>query len=277
MRPDGTKKFTPTVRAAKLCARNLSIDCFYYFMHAKMFDMGVRELLHADESLPPPLGESRGRVLAVLQDVGEPLGVAEVAKRVGLHSNTARFHLDALVEAGLVERASEEREQPGRPRTLYTARPDAARAGMRSYRLLAEILASYVAAESPQPAQAAEQTGEAWGRYLADRPPPFQRIDADKATEQVVDTLGEIGFAPESVTVGRQRQILLHHCPFRETAEKHGEVVCSIHLGLMRGMLAAIDAPIDAERLEPFVEPNLCIAHLTNRKNGKSARRSRRG
>lgn len=239
--------------------------------------MRVRELLHADESVAPALGQSRGRVLSVLQDAGEPLGVGEVAKRVRLHANTARFHLDALVERGVVDRTVEERGQPGRPRTLYTARPESARAGKRSYRLLAEILASYVAAENPHPAQAAREAGQVWGHYLADRPLPFRRVDADAATEQLVDTLDEIGFAPEAVTVGRKRQIQLYHCPFRETAAEHREVVCSIHLGLMQGMLAAIDAPIDAEHLEPFVEPNRCVADLGARKSAKSAKRGRRG
>jgi predicted ArsR family transcriptional regulator len=206
-------------------------------------------------------------VLAVLQEAGEPFGVEEVAKRVGLRASTARFHLDALVEAGIVERATEDREQPGRPRILYTAPRDAARAGTRSYRLLAEILTSYMAAKIPQLAQAAVQAGQAWGRYLADRPQPFRRIGADAATKQLIATLDDIGFAPEAVASGRRRQILLHHCPFRETAEEHREVVCSIHLGLMQGFLAAIDAPIDTERLDPFVEPDLCIAHLAT-KNG---------
>ncbi|SRX93817.1 MarR family transcriptional regulator [Rhodococcus jostii RHA1] [Mycobacterium shimoidei] len=238
--------------------------------------MPVRELLHADESAPPALGESRARVLAVLQDAGRPLGVSEVATRVELHKNTTRFHLEALVEAGIVDRASEEREHPGRPRMLYTARSGAARAGKRSYRLLAEILTSYVAAETPEPAQAAVQAGQAWGRYLADRPPPFRRIDADTATKQLVDSFDEIGFMPEAITTGRRRQILLHHCPFRETAEEHREVVCSIHLGLTQGILAAIDAPIEAERLEPFVEPDLCVADLTERKIAKPAKRSHR-
>lgn len=239
--------------------------------------MAVRELLHADETGTPALGESRSRVLAVLQDAGTPLVVGEVAKRVGLHANTARFHLDALVEAGVVERTTEEREQPGRPRTLYAARPGTARAGKRSYRLLAEILTSYIAAENPNPAQAAREAGQAWGRYLADRPPPFRRVDAEAATEQLVDTLDEIGFAPEVVRTGRKRQVLLHHCPFRETAEEHREVVCSIHLGLMQGMLAAIDAPVDAERLEPFVEPNLCVTDLGAHRKAKPAKRGRRG
>lgn len=229
--------------------------------------MAATELLKPDdEATGPALGESRTRVLAVVQTAARPIGVGEVADRVGLHPNTARFHLDALVEAGIVDRATEEREQPGRPRTLYAARRDAARVSRRSYRLLAEILASFVAAEVPHPASAAVQAGRAWGRYLADRPAPFQRVDADAATEQLTDVLDEIGFAPEVATRDGRRQLLLHHCPFRETAEEHRDVVCGIHLGLMQGLLEAADAPIEAEHLVPFVEPELCTADIVDRR-----------
>jgi predicted ArsR family transcriptional regulator len=227
--------------------------------------MQSRDLTRADPPDTLVLGQSRTRVLAVLQAASVPLGVEEIAGRVRLHPNTTRFHLDALIDSGLAERASEERGLPGRPRTLYTATADSARRGRRSYRLLAEILTSYLAHQTRQPRQAALKAGEAWGRFLAERPSPFRRVDAAAATRQLVHTLDDIGFAPEAVTAGRKRQILLHHCPFRETAEEHGDVVCSIHLGLMRGLLAALDAPLEAQRLDPFVEPSLCVAHLAGR------------
>ncbi len=226
----------------------------------------MSELVGPGEESGPALGESRSRVLSVLQDADGPVAVAEVAARVGLHPNTARFHLDGLAESRLVDRTREDREQPGRPRVLYTARPGAAQAGRRSYRLLAEVLTSYFAAGVSQPARAATRAGQAWGRFLSDRLPPFHRVDARAATERLVGTLAEIGFEPEAVTAGRQRRVLLHHCPFREAAQAHPEVVCSVHLGLMQGLLAGIDAPIDAQRLDPFVEPNLCVASLVGRK-----------
>lgn len=226
-----------------------------------MAGMDARELLRPDPG-PPALGESRAQVLAAVQDAGSALTVTDVAKVVGLHPNTARFHLDALVEAGFLARDVEDREQPGRPRVHYAARPDAVRAGRRNYRLLAEILASYLAGESPHPSQAAQEAGRAWGRYLTERPPPYRRTDAATAIERLVRTLDEIGFAPEAVTVGDDQRLLLHHCPFRETAAEHRDVVCSVHLGLMQGILAELDAPVEAQRLDPFVEPHLCVAHL---------------
>jgi predicted ArsR family transcriptional regulator len=239
--------------------------------------MAGRDLTRADPTATPVLGESRSRVLGILQAARTPLGVDEIAGRVGLHPNTTRFHLDGLVEAGLAVRATEERDLPGRPRALYTAAPDSAPAGRRSYRLLAEILTSYLANETRNPGQAALKAGEAWGRFLTDRPAPFRRVDAADATRQLVATLDEIGFAPEAVTAGRKRQILLHHCPFRETAEQHTEVVCSVHLGLMQGMLSELDAPLEAWRLDPFVEPAVCVAHLAAPAGNSGTARRRTG
>lgn len=249
---------------------------FLWLLHVKINAVVIRDVARPD-SRAPALGESRSRVLAALQDSNGPLGVDDVAKVVRLHPNTARFHLDGLVEAGLVRRDVEAADRPGRPRALYVALPGSATAGQRSYRLLAEILTSHMAAETPRPAQAARRAGEVWGRYLVQRPPPYKQIDADDATRQLVDTLDEIGFSPEAATTDGQHQILLHHCPFREAAEQHREVVCSVHLGLMQGLLAELGAPVKARRLDPFVEPNLCVTQLSRTDSGKPVKARRAG
>jgi predicted ArsR family transcriptional regulator len=221
------------------------------------------------------LGESRARVLSALQSARSALGVTDIASRVGLHPNTARFHLDALVGQGLARRSTEDRDGPGRPRTLYAATEDSARTGKRSYRLLAEILSSYLATHAEHPSQAASEAGEAWGRFLAERPAPFQQVDPVAATEQLTQLLEQIGFAPEPTTTEHERRILLHHCPFREAAEENRDVVCAVHLGLMRGVLAELDAPVEVLDLEPFVEPNVCITHLATRGPARRSRRNR--
>jgi predicted ArsR family transcriptional regulator len=218
--------------------------------------------LRTDPDAAHVLGTTRSRVWTLLQQSSEPLGVTDVADRIGLHFNTARFHLDGLVAAGLAERAIEERKLPGRPRALYTASPDATPTGRRSYRLLAEILTSFLSTQTPQPVKSALKAGKVWGRYLADKPAPFQRVDSAAATRQLVAALDDVGFAPEAVTSGRKRRILLHQCPFREVAEAHSDIICSIHLGLMQGLLGELDAPLEAQRLDPFVEPSLCVVHL---------------
>jgi predicted ArsR family transcriptional regulator len=226
-------------------------------------------LTGADPADAPALGESRARVLAALQAADAPLGVGEVAARVRLHLNTARFHLDGLVQQGLAERITEQRETPGRPRALYSPGREVPPAGRRSYQLLAQILTSSLA-RGRHRERAALEAGQEWGRHLTERPASARGIGAAAATQHLVKTLDDIGFAPEATSVGRKRQIRLHHCPFREAAAQHPEVVCSIHLGLMRGVLAELDAPLNAERLEPFVEPHLCITHLETRQRSAS-------
>src|SRR5664280_1170512 len=209
------------------------------------------------------LGESRSRVLEILQDTGAQLGVSEVAARLSLHPNTVRFHLDALVASGLVDSEAEESDLRGRPRMLYSANANSASAGRRNYRLLAEILASSMAAQTSHPREVAINAGQEWGRYLGEGPPPFTRVDVNEATGHLVSAMEDIGFAPEAVTRGRHRQVLLHRCPFREVAQEHPEVVCAIHLGLMNGLLAELNAPLEVDQLDPFVEPSQCVASLS--------------
>lgn len=80
-----------------------------------------------------------------------------------------------------------------------------------------------------------------------------------------MDLLAELGFEPEPADGRRAREIRLRHCPFQNLAEEHGEVTCALHLGLMQGALRDLQAPVTVDRLEPFVEPDLCVAHLAPR------------
>lgn len=224
-------------------------------------DMEAEELAATDAG-GVLLGASRTRALEVLQDAGRPLGVTEVGELLGLHINTARFHLDGLVAAGLATRSQEGRSSPGRPRTVYEATA-VRQVGQRSYRLLAQILASSFAAVVPDAAAAALAAGRAWGQYLTEEPAPFQDMEPADAVAQLVELLDEIGFDPQVAGATGHPSIRLRHCPFREVATEHHEVVCAVHLGLMQGALSEMKAPLAAERLEPFVEPSLCLAQLS--------------
>lgn len=218
----------------------------------------MRTLLAPDAGAP--LGQSRGRVLELLRAVGGPLGAQEVAERTGLHPNTARFHLDGLVEAGLATREAQARATPGRPSVAYRTTDGDPAAGRR-YRLLAEMLTSLIAGVMPEPATAAVAAGREWGAYLTEQPPPYQRPGAEEAVERLTAIMEQLGFAPQAGT--GEATLCLRQCPFREVAQAHQDVVCSLHLGLMRGALAKMRAPVTADRLEPFAEPTLCVAHLT--------------
>lgn len=124
------------------------------------------------------------------------------------------------------------------------------------------MLAGLIAGVMPEPGEAAAEAGRAWGRYLTEQPAPFGRVDADQAIHRLTATLEEIGFAPEVTAGGARPQVGLRHCPFRDVAENHQDVVCQLHLGLMQGALAEMRAPVTADALQPFAEPNLCTAQL---------------
>jgi predicted ArsR family transcriptional regulator len=213
------------------------------------------------------VGESVGRrreVLRVLRASPDPMSIAAIAEVLSVHPNTVRFHLDSLVGDGQVEQVAPGRKGPGRPPLMFRAVRQMDRGGTRHYRLLAEILTMAFAAER-DPRAKALAAGRAWGRTVDSRlqSPPADATSVDGAIEHLVDVLDELGFAPERRTIKGKQQVGLRHCPFLELAENRTSVVCPVHLGLMQGALEAWGAPVSVDRLDAFIEPDLCVARLT--------------
>lgn len=199
-------------------------------------------------------------MLSLLRQTDRPLSVAEVAEAMDLHVNTARFHLDGLVRDSLASRASEPRSTPGRPRILYTSQGRSP--GPRSYELLAEMLTGFVSSLD-ETGPAAVELGRAWGRHLVESAAPSETLEPAEAVVRLNRLLDAVGFQPEApCPTERGTEILLHHCPFQEVAQKHTDIVCAIHLGLIQGALDELGAPIGATSLDPFVTPQVCVAHL---------------
>ncbi|MDQ1014338.1 helix-turn-helix transcriptional regulator [Streptomyces afghaniensis] len=211
------------------------------------------------------LSGRRRAVLDAVQAADAPLGVTEVADRLDVHPNTVRFHLDALVAQGRVERTVEQPSGPGCPRTVYAPQPGMDRGGTRRYRLLARMLLSQLASTGSGADAAATDAGRAWGRYLVEHVPPSRRLTADEAVGRLAAMLDDLGFDPQIGGDGEMPgPVRLRHCPFLELAEEYGTIVCPLHLGLMQGALAELRAPVEATRLEPFAEPDVCLAHLAS-------------
>jgi predicted ArsR family transcriptional regulator len=207
---------------------------------------------------------SRLRLLDALRTSDGPLDVRELAAACGLHVTTVRFHLDVLTDAGLVTSRAGQSGMRGRPRRLYTPASRAVAAGGHTgYELLSAILAAHWAGNRKERAQRAEQAGWAWAGPR--EPTPAPTVAAGTLAEAAVHVnavFAELGFDPELDRDGENMQIRLHACPFRAVAETHPEVVCSIHLGLLRRTLADVDAPPAAVTLQPFVQPHLCLAQI---------------
>ncbi|MGN6782495.1 MAG: helix-turn-helix transcriptional regulator [Marmoricola sp.] len=198
----------------------------------------------------------REQVLALLRESPEPRSILEVADPLGVHANTARFHLEALHRAGRIEKVTPASSGPGRPPLLFRARRAMDPAGPRNYELLAGVLLSAIASD-PQASRRAVESGRDWGRRLAGEVPA-----GGDTTDRLVHLLDTLGFAPERRRTDDGAQIGLRHCPFLELAGPRTDVVCPVHLGLMQGAAEAMGGGVAVASLEPFVAPDLCVTHL---------------
>jgi predicted ArsR family transcriptional regulator len=205
------------------------------------------------------LSAQRARVLEHLQRSGDSTTVMDLATRLGLHTNTVREHLDALVERGLATRVLLPAVGRGRPAGSYapaTSRPEPD-PRVRDYSGLATALAGQIARTSSNPRAEAVAAGEGWGRRLAADLPAGSPA---RARRQVVGLLAELGFSPEADT--RAGSVRLLRCPLLDAARAHPDVVCSVHLGIVRGALAALGGNPLRATLLPFSEPGACRLEL---------------
>ena len=200
----------------------------------------------------PRLGPTRADVLHHLRTAGVPVPVSDVAKALGLHPNTTRFHLDALTEARLVVREPEQRSRPGRPKVLYRA---AHGHRMSGYQDLAGAMVRHFAGSMKDRAAHAVAAGETWGAELR-----AQTGSAGEPLGRVVDFLDRLGYAPQLLT-GEETIVELHRCPYLELADEDPEVVCKLHLGLVRGLLGP-DQPWTVTAIQPWVTPTTCQVRL---------------
>src|SRR3546814_748074 len=112
-----------------------------------------------------PMSPSRLGLLEQLRGQPEPTTLAALVRLSGLHTNTVREHLDALVADGLVRRERALPSGRGRPAWLYETTGE--EAATVEYAALASVLAASLAASTEDPARAGTEAGIAWGRRLA--------------------------------------------------------------------------------------------------------------
>jgi predicted ArsR family transcriptional regulator len=201
-------------------------------------------------------------LLEWLQRHGSPVTVAELAAELGMHGNTIRDHLDALVKRGLATRERAAVSGRGRPAWRYAAADDHAEPDprVRDYAGLSSALAAHIARTSDDPNADALAAGIEWGRTLALAAPGPPATSAAEARRRVVGILAELGFDPAADP--RATTVALRRCPLLDTARRYPEIVCSVHLGIVRGALAVLGGEPDRAALLPFAEPEACRLHL---------------
>jgi predicted ArsR family transcriptional regulator len=192
------------------------------------------------------------------------MGIHDLAAAVRRRPNSVREQLVELMTVGLVLRSAAPAAGRGRPAFQYVAAPGADEAQRAAssddYRSLAAVLAGQIA-RLPGAAEASVSAGERWGSALAEGP----AVAGDRAAvDRLIGILQEAGFAPDRPDPAGP--IELHRCPFDPVARAQPGVVCGVHLGMIRGALATMGSAIDVERLDPFVRPDTCLAHLAARR-----------
>jgi predicted ArsR family transcriptional regulator len=213
--------------------------------------------------------EDRWRAIAALVDrtrralfdyvrrQNRPVSREEAAEAQGMSRGLAAFHLDKLVEAGLLR--ARYQAPAGRPRgrgrtpKVY----ESAHEGLaitipeRRYQLIAEILADAVD-DDPADATTAAQRHARWrGLDLG------ARLHERGEDGDLLSVLVELGFEPRP---GADRQVLLHNCPFHALTARHTALVCGLNHAFLAGLVHAIAAGVRAD-LVP--RPGACCVTLT--------------
>ncbi|OUC90912.1 helix-turn-helix transcriptional regulator [Streptosporangium minutum] len=171
---------------------------------------------------------------------GHEVGRNEAAEAVGVQRTLAAFHLDKLVEVGLLESGFKrltDRSGPGsgRPAKVYRRAPGEWQVNVpaRDYRTMARALAEAVDLLGGD--EQAERAARRAGAGLA------------APGEDLGEVLRRRGYEPYEED-GRLR---LRNCPFHLLAEEHPLLVCSMNLALCQGMLEGLGEEGATARLDP--------------------------
>ena len=192
-----------------------------------------------------------------------PLATAEIAETLDLHPNTVRPHLERMRDLGLVEVTSAATGSVGRPQHRYALAADAPSLGLEppAFPTVTRMLLQAAAAAGIDPEELID-AGRAQGES------DFARAAAeisDAGGADIVDALeaelAAFGFDPARADEGTAVTIAFTHCPFRELAEAHPDLVCSMHQGMVEGFVTC-GGGATVRRFHPLVDRTPCQVDL---------------
>ena len=185
----------------------------------------------------------------------------EAAEEVGISRSLAAYHLDKLVEVGLLDARFERRSGrqgpgAGRPAKVYevSLRQFQVSVPPRDYELAARLLAETLDEEADAPTRSAlhrraRAAGEALGAEAR------QHCSDGGIVRCVRDVLAARGYEPYD----DDGVVRLRNCPFHTLSAQHRDLVCGMNLALMEGMVDAIGADRISPRLDPRPD-ECCVA-----------------
>ena len=206
----------------------------------------------------------------------EPVGRDDAAGALGISRELAAFHLDRLVDAGLLEtefrrRGGRTGPGAGRPAKLYRRadREVAVSFPPRSYGVAADVLATAFDRLAGTPAaetvtMVARERGIVAGKRA--RRKAGSRPGRRRLRDELLDVFGEAGYEPEvHPTSGT---VSLRNCPFDSLAAGHRELTCGMNLAWAQGVITGLGDSKVAVELAP--EPGRCCVLVQSVPRGTS-------
>lgn len=196
----------------------------------------------------PPRHATEDRIIEELRSAdGAWLGTAEIATRLDLHPNGVRVQLRRLAARGLVDR-DQEHGAAGRPRdrwrlsTRAIAEADLPHVGWA----MARSLARAIPATRGRLVEV-EAAGADLGVELA------RGLGSDDAEESdhVRHALDAMGFEPSREETAGGVRYRLMSCPYADVVRENPAVVCTLHKGIVRGVLEHLGTDGRITRFEP--------------------------
>jgi predicted ArsR family transcriptional regulator len=186
----------------------------------------------------------RRSIYLFVRQAHRPVTREEVATATGVSRKLAAFHLERLLDAGLLRAdyaRAPRRGGPGagRPPKRYEASGAeiALEIPTRRYALAGQLLARAIDAgdDARSARDAALDVASDEGRRLGAR---FagSRPDAGRGRDGVLDLLAEVGFEP----LVDGDDVVLANCPFHALAETSRDLVCGMNEALVRGMVEGL-------------------------------------
>lgn len=197
--------------------------------------------------------QSRRALYDYVRRQDHPVSREEAADAVHISRHLAAFHLDKLVDAGLLGARYE--TPPGLPRgrgrapKVYQAADDglAITIPQRRYELIAELLADAVAEEPTRADEAARRHAHRRGYELG----------VEARSGGLLEILAGLGFEPDTVEGG---SVLLHNCPFHVLAARQTALVCGINHAFLNGLAEGL--AVTGLRADLVPRPGACCVEL---------------
>lgn len=200
----------------------------------------------------------RHRLYDAVAAASGPIGREEAARAAGVPLHSARFHLDKLVDAGLLEVSYARlggRSGPGagRPSKLYRRSAVEVTVSLprRSYDLVGGVLASALERTLAGGEVAASLRDEALTRGRA----VGASYDATgDDLDRAAGVLAREGFEPHR----EGGEVCLRNCPFDALATEHTALVCGVNLDFVTGVLDGLGCRSARARLHPDAD-HCCV------------------